>query len=176
MAYFFWQVHKELRYSIAFIPYLAILSGVSMTYLLSLFKKAKIVLLALLFFCFLLLLPSADLYLNDGSKSEFVPLYNSLETLKGNYLSTTTIPVVFGQVKLLSIFESRSSFGDVFRGHKDTVDGVIFNSCDIFCKEGRGDQFCANDINLIDSEILSASYKKVYQVEINKCNFNIYKK
>lgn len=173
--YFSWQPHKELRYSLAFVSYLAILSGVSFSYVLKRFKLEKYILILLIIgLTFFIYKGIASFkYQNNNSA---IYLNNYMKTLEGKYISSTPIISIFGDVKIISIFESTSSFDDVFNGSREVIDGVMINDCDIFCPEKSVDKLCIKDLDYIHSKIEKSLFKKSFEIEVNKCMINIYKK
>ena len=175
IIYFVWQLHKEFRYSLAFIPYLAILSGISFHLLINFLNKNKtlyILLVLLIIFWGYLAFP----YLKNEQIQSYKPLNEYLKTLNGTYLSTTPIPSVFGSVRVSSLFESASTFHDAFSGRSASLRGVILKDCDIYCPEKREGILCNKGIAMIKKEIKDASYLENYQTIINQCTFSVYYK
>ncbi len=177
MTYFFWQSHKELRYSLAFIPYLAILSGVSFSYILSLIKNKKIVMIVLIFIILVVVLKVIPYsYFKYQTNESYITLNNYSSTLIGTFLSTTPLPVAFGKVKLLTLFYSADGFKQLYDENLNKIDGIILNSCDIFCPDKTKDINCDKDLLSIKNEINHSPFKKNYEILINKCTYSIYKK
>lgn len=173
--YFFLQVHKELRYSLAFVPYLAILSGIYLYYIFIYFKRVK--LFSILFVIGIIFsIYFSSYHYKDDTGYDYIILNNYFDSLNGKYISTTPIPAVFGNVHILSLFERATGFEDLFNKNYDLLNGVIIKDCDLFCKEKSITGICYNDLDIITNIVETASFKKDYEITINKCTFSIYKK
>jgi 4-amino-4-deoxy-L-arabinose transferase-like glycosyltransferase len=175
LIYFFLQIHKELRYSLAFIPYLSILSGVVFIYIIKIFKREKLILIVLIGWMMYLTFNSY-LYFKDEGGYNYVVLNNHMDSLNGSYLSTTPLPAVFGKVKIVSLFESYRSFNRSFEKNVDNLDGIFIKDCDIYCAEKNDTKLCYNDLSLIHAKIEEYKFKKSYEIVINQCNFSVYNK
>ena len=175
MLYFFWQPHKELRYAIAFIPYLAILSGVSFYLILKWIRKDIIILIAFSIFLVFWINKSIP-YMKGDNNNVYIPLNKYIETLKGSYISTTPIPVALSNVHILKLFDSTTNFHHSFDNNKDLIDGIVLNDCEIFCLEKSKIDMCEKDVNNIYGEINDSHYKKTFELKINKCTYSVYKK
>jgi 4-amino-4-deoxy-L-arabinose transferase-like glycosyltransferase len=173
--YFFWQVHKELRYSLAFIPYVAILAGVG-SY--SFFRPLKMDTVLMGIFVVIVALSAHKagyLTLYHGT-SPYEPLYAHLEGLQGSVFSTNPTPVVFADVKISSIFETKKDFEDVFNSNSSKINTVFMNSCDIFCAGTSDRSMCTADVAQIDKSIREKSFREAYKETIAQCTYQIYQK
>lgn len=175
MLYFFWQPHKELRYSIAFIPYLAILSGVSFYLIIKWIKRDKIIIALFSVFLIFWVFKSIP-YMKGDNNDVYIPLNKYMEKLSGTYISITPVPVALSNIYIIKIFDKASVFHDAFNDNQNSLDGIILNDCEIFCPEKSKTDVCEKDLNDIHSEINRSYYKKTFELKINKCTFNIYKK
>ncbi len=173
--YYFWQVHKEVRYSLGFIPYLAILGGITVGYLNSYFNRFKIVYILFFIIVIFLINKNADYY-KDQAGYQFVPFHNHLETLNGTFLSTSPLLAVFGQVKIISLFERFKGFENLMKDNRQFVDGIFIKDCDIFCSDKVEGQLCLNELDQIYQRIKDESFEKTYQEKINECTYSIYNK
>lgn len=173
LLYFTWQPHKELRYSLGFVPYFAILAGVSFSSLTTIFKRFNIIIIVLCLLGLFFIYKSFPI-VKYNVNTEYIPFYNYIDTLDGKYLTTLPIPSALGEIKVVSLFSS----SDDFMSYKDfsSIDGVIVNSCDLFCSENNTDGNCDKDLVIINNKINDLSYKKTYETVINKCTFSVYKK
>lgn len=173
--YFFMQIHKELRYSLAFIPYLAILSGISLHFIMSLIKNKK--LLVIIFIIYLLFFIFTKIsYLGDDTGYKYNNINSYMDTLRGDYLSTNPLPAVYGSVRVVSLFENAPSFDVLYSNNLDSLDGIFIKNCDIFCSEKKQTKICFNDLEKINSTIKDSKFKKDYETVIDQCTFTIYKK
>jgi 4-amino-4-deoxy-L-arabinose transferase-like glycosyltransferase len=175
LLYFFWQPHKELRYSLAFVPYLAILSSIALVFILEFFKKRKLIIFLFIVSLFFLTYNYRD-YFKDNNGYRYIPLNIYLNTLKGSYLSTNPLPVVFGEIKILSLFERALVFKSLFEKNLNIIDGIFIKDCDIFCKEKDETGFCYKDLVNINDIINKSKFKKSYEVVIDQCTFSVYNK
>jgi 4-amino-4-deoxy-L-arabinose transferase-like glycosyltransferase len=174
-VYFFWQSHKELRYSIAFIPYIAILSGVAFTTFFSYVFKRKIFVLAM-FALLLVFLYQSFPYILKGKQTDVYAQANEyLKTLgDGDYVSTTPVPVVFSNVRIVEFFGSISDFTDVIQRRGDVIDGVVLNMCDLNCTtESNAGKSC---LSSIEDVIAKTSFVKSYEADINHCPYIVFNK
>ncbi len=171
MAYFFWQPHKELRYSIAFIPFLAVLSSLGVMFLIDLLPHRTVwlvvVSLGISYFMYL-----AIPMLTYTDNYPYGSLYGHLEGLQGSYLSTTPVPGALSDVKLPEIFSTATNFEDALNRRHDSVDGVIINSCDIFCGWGNT---CSADVSIIQTKA-QKFFPKKFETKIAQCTYSVFEK
>lgn len=174
-VYFFLQPHKELRYSIAFIPYVAVLAGVGFYFLIHKINNKFILNIVLIVAAIVVFFRVLPMVFNTE-----VNIYRSVDLeygkLSGVYLSTTPNPAVFGDVGIVEFFDSYPKFNDAFARRADTVDGIVMNSCDIFCEDRSIGKYCTADVALIEKSIEKKSFKKSYEYHVDQCRFLIYKK
>jgi 4-amino-4-deoxy-L-arabinose transferase-like glycosyltransferase len=175
--YFFMQPHKELRYSLGFIFYLVILSGVIFSFIVSFFKSNISKRIFIIIFSLILLIYLSVILVKEYHyvTNDYKPLYSHIETLDGQYLSTTPMPVVLSDIKIQRIFWSKDSFLDSYENIRDN-DGVILNSCDIYCANENGLNGCNDDVLLINDSIVKAGFRKTQEYVVNQCNFGFFRK
>jgi hypothetical protein len=174
-SYFFIQTHKELRYSLAFIPYLAILSGVSLYFIISLFKNKKFLVIIFIVYLSYFIFTKVS-YLGDDTGYKYNSINDYMSTLSGNYISTNPLPAVYGHVHVLSLFESASSFDTLYSKKLDSLDGIFIKDCDFFCSEKKQTKICSNDLEKVNKIIENSKFKKGYEEIIDQCIFSIYNK
>lgn len=174
-SYFFWQSHKEMRYSIAFIPYLSILAGVGFLFIRETFKKDKIlIVICILALVFLAYQSVPNFKIQKNESDEAINAYT--KTLSGVYLSTMPNPVVFSNIRIVEFFGSLVDFNDLWNRRSSQIDGVILNSCDIFCVERSEGKSCDADVSLIQDILQDGKFIKVYEKPDMQCHFMVYKK
>ncbi len=177
VGYFSFQPHKELRYSIAFIPYLSILAGLGVAWTLDkvLFKYIlrSVYILGIIIFVYLgrtyLLYQEVDPYKN---------LYDFFKDKNGTYISTTPIPAALSDILILDTFENYNathSFEMAFEKNKDKIDGVIMSSSDIFCEEKSVGGSCEKEIEAIYAK-LDKDFKLVYSENVGNYKATVYEK
>jgi len=174
-VYFFWQSHKELRYSIAFVPYIAILSGVAFATFFSHVYKRRVMILIILTLLVIFLYQSFPYLLKGKQVDVYASVNKYLKTLgDGDYISTTPVPVVFSNVRIVEFFGNVNDFTDVVQRRGEVIDGIVLNMCDFNCTiESNNGKSC---ISSIDEVLASTSFVKVYETTVNQCPYRIYQK
>jgi 4-amino-4-deoxy-L-arabinose transferase-like glycosyltransferase len=174
MSYFFWECYKEIRFSLAFIPYVSLLAGVSFMFFMNVFRRNK--LLMFLLFTILAFAGIFFIYKNpsvDYDNTNYSSFYSKIENLKGSYISSTPIPVALSNISLKEIFKSYLGFIDIFNNREDYINGIILNTCDT-CGAG-GDVGVCKEASQIENAI-KKPFQKTYDQTIGKCEYFVFEK
>ncbi len=173
--YFFWQSHKELRYSIAFIPYISILASVSFTFLFSRILERKEI-IVLFFGLLIIFLYQSFPYLIKGKQVDpYTPVYSYMSTLKGSYISTSPVPAVLSDVRIVEFFDSVITFEDALTRRASTLDGAVVTMCDLSCDlDLAGSPSCS--VHIKDLLKKKTTFTESYENTINGCTVMIFKK
>lgn len=177
-TYFFLQMHKELRYSIAFIPYLAVLSGVGFAWILEKAVEKNVLkiifMIGIIFFLF-----KAKPYILYSEIDPYKDFYSYFLDKKGIYISTTPVPAAVGNILIPELFESYNAergFNEVLNRRLNQIDGVIMSSSDIFCADKAIDGNCDKEISNIYKRLKQADFKQVYSENIGVYNASVFEK
>lgn len=175
--YFFIQPHKELRYSIAFIPYVAILAGVGISWTLD---KAlfKYVLKTVYILGVILFISQAVHYLKYTEVDTHKDLYNFFANKKGSYLSTTPVPAAVSNILIVENIESYNALRDFDTSLKnkiDKIDGIIISTNDIFCIAKATGGNCNKEIKVLYDK-LKLDFRQVYSKDVGDYNDSVFEK
>lgn len=177
-AYFFIQPHKELRYGLAFISYLAVLSGVGLGWILEKVQFKKLLYLMLLA-AFAIFLFNARSYVIYREVDQYKNFYAFFENKSGVYISTTPVPAVNSKILISHLFEnynySQKSLDNVLSKEHDNIDGVIVNSCDMFCVAKETGGSCDKEISIVYKK-LEDNFNHVYSENVGECNASVFEK
>lgn len=173
-VYFFLQPHKELRYSLVFIPYVSVLAGFGAVWLFDrlLFKKVFIAIFALGIIFFLNKVKPEVVYYEANPYESF---YSYFTGKKGVYISTTPVPVAVSDIHIVELFEKMDGFQDLLNRTGGQLDGAIMNSCDIFCAGSAVGESCKDEISSIQKE-LKNKFSQSYRQKIGECEFSVFEK
>ncbi len=175
--YFFFQPHKEIRYAIAFIPYLAVLAGAGIIFILNK-VHIKYVFKSIIFIGLVLFVIKGSPYVLQGEEERYQGLYDFMSTQAGVYLSTTPVPAAVGNILITELFEgynSSHSFEEALNRKDKPIDGVIMSSSDIFCQAKSTGGECGQEIANI-YKTLRANFTQVYYEKVGLYDVGVFKK
>jgi 4-amino-4-deoxy-L-arabinose transferase-like glycosyltransferase len=176
-VYFFIQPHKELRYSIAFIPYLAILAGVGISWTLD--KVAlRYVLRAVYILGLILFVSQAIHYLKYQEVDPHKDLYDFFADKTGKYLSTTPVPAAVSNILIVENIESYNALRDfdtILGNRMNEIDGIIISTSDIFCEAKATGGNCDKEIEVLYNK-LKVNFKQVYSKDVGIYNDSVFEK
>jgi 4-amino-4-deoxy-L-arabinose transferase-like glycosyltransferase len=176
-VYFFIQPHKELRYSIAFIPYLAILSGVGIAWTLEK-AKLKYALQVIYVLGIILFVSQSFHYLKYREVDPHKDLYAFFANKTGSYLSTTPVPAAVSNILIVENIESYNALRDfdtILSKRFDQIDGIIISTSDIFCEAKATGGNCNKEIGVLFDK-LKVNFKQVYNKDVGDYNDSVFEK
>ena len=175
IVYFFWQSHKELRYSIAFVPSLAILAGVVASILFDRIRHRRVIWRAAVLIILTIFLYQSFPYLLKGRQVDtLAPIHEYMSTIKGDYISTTPVPAIYGDIHIVEFYDSMQALRDVLKRRALVLDGVVFTSCDMMCSpETNNSKSCMASVL---EEVAKTPLKKVYDTTVGQCSYVVFHK
>lgn len=174
-TYFTYEPHKELRYAIPFLPFLALMAGYFFSIL---FERIRIGQIAVGLLCL-----GTALFLIDRHSERVDPPFSEMRNVYYSYfddmpygtaiLATEPMSVARGQTRLVSgLYDSWSSARAVWKREKAEIDYVALDSCTLesACSV---DATCQDDKEEFINE-LSASGELVFSGTDRSCILQIY--
>lgn len=135
-GYFLYQPHKELRYSLAFAPYVILLASYGLVFLIDWIPKkiSKILILTTLFLVSIFI-SYQNIPLQRFTPSGSILYYNSYFKDFEYVRIVTTSPqqVITGGVKILKLYEDWAPADVVLREYGTSVDYIALDTSQIFC-------------------------------------------
>lgn len=172
--YFFLQPHKELRYSLVFIPYLSILAGFGCVWLLDNLPLKRfftgLFILGIIFFLYKV--RAEVMYYEPNPYKDF---YSYFVEKNGIYISTTPVPVAVSDILISEMFENADGFRELLSRREEQLSGVVMNSCDIFCANRATGGSCKDEVSSIQKE-LKNKFSQSYRQKIGECEFSVFEK
>jgi hypothetical protein len=173
-GYFTLLGHKELRYAICFLPYLALASGYGIAWLSRNYSQ-QIVMIKVVAITVILVAGgyyfSSSFIARFGLPPEIISYYNFFnDKPNAQIISTTPQLVVDSDISIVEIFDTWESASDVLHRQKDKVDYITVNSCELMCMR---DDTCT--IAEIDAKAQLASLTPVFATTTGSCTLTIYK-
>lgn len=179
VGYFMYQPHKELRYAIAFLPYLALLAGYGIVLVTQKFKVPAVL-------CIVLIV----LFISSEKRHEvrtFFSQENAVGVLSEGYksllsrlpygarvLSTNAYPFAISDTRLVRpLYYDWSDAKNGFEANKSTVNYVLLDSCDLArsCPENAS---CMDEKPVLLSELNTLAQLIFYETQ-NSCEQWVYK-
>ncbi len=176
-GYFTYLEHKELRYSLAFLPYITLFMGYGIARTFSYIPKPNktvrlcilIVFLAggLLTFKYI---PSYVFYLSS-TPSEARMRYYSFPPQDAKIITTSPQFVAYNNVKVVDFFDTWDNAYRVFSHYEGAFDHVALELCKLQCTE----ESCENSRQKLLTE-LTTKYTQVFRELDSTCPLVIYKR
>jgi len=155
VGYFSWQPHKELRYGIAFLPYIFVLSGYALISISN--KLPKKMINASLFVIALLIAIFLFSHRGDIRKPSMPEENRYFETYfegKGYSRVLTTSPthLIYENIKILELYDSWEAGIDALhrRYERHDVDYVTLDTSQIFCQKTPDECSALEDLFISD--------------------------
>ncbi|HZS43019.1 MAG TPA: glycosyltransferase family 39 protein [Candidatus Paceibacterota bacterium] len=173
--YFFIAPIKDLRYAIAFLPYLAIFAAYSIEWIFEKLQSAKpiMIIIGLILIMFILRLDiSTSPYMKSGLAKDSAT-YNLYDHFKDRKTinSSSPFPLAYSDIKINKIFETWPQAAKVYLNQKGTGNYLLINSCDLICRPE--DRVCQDEEKEFLTEVDRSSLK-LYDATENSCHLLIY--
>jgi hypothetical protein len=178
-AYFTYEAHKEARYMLAFLPYLAVLAGVGIFMTLEHFKLPQLLFFGLLAIAGFMLnahylvyrVPTADNVLMHD-------FYSYLSTVPQDHvriISSTPYPLAYSNAFLVR--NLYSDWNDAYWAYntlKNNTDYILLNSCNL--ETGCADNSrCTDDKQLLLDTLAQHDTEVFSGTTATQCQLSIYK-
>ncbi|MBA3550614.1 glycosyltransferase family 39 protein [Patescibacteria group bacterium] len=176
-GYFNYLEHKELRYSLAFLPYITLLIGYGLIRVSSYIPKPGktigiyilIIVLAGGVYIFKYI-PTYIFYLSSAP-SEARMRYYTFPLEDANIITTSPQFVAYNNVKVVDFFDTWDNAYRVFSTYEGEFDHVALELCKLQCTE----ETCENSKQKILAE-LTARYIQIFSEQDATCHLVIYKR
>jgi hypothetical protein len=176
-GYFTYQPHKELRYMLAFIPYIVILSGAGIVFILEYWKLPQLLFFGL--FIIAAYLVAAALLVHGYKNPEAPTLYDLNTYLKdapgAHIMSTTPNPMIYSDVLITyNLYDDWNHAYLDYVLYKPANDYMLLDSCDLeigcadnaHCKDKK--QSLLAELAKQDTKVFSETTPKQCVVEVYK--------
>ncbi len=174
--------HKEMRFMLVILPflYLTISYIIIQIYNKMLCKKLAFAFFSVMVVVWLIMtflsFKNIVLYKHQRNDEAFLHFQNYLKNNNGGIWVTSPLYALYSDNKIdgLLYFYSSENLINFVNKNKDSVDIVLFNSCDILCPPAELDFLCLESRKILRT--LLSNFKKIYQKEINSCKYEIYRR
>jgi len=176
-GYFFYQQHKELRFVLAFLPYIAILSGVGVVYILEYFKLPQLLFFGIFFIAAFMVYAPALLHSNASADDPILYAFNTylVTAPKARILSST--PYTFAYTDVLLIHNLYIDWNDAYAKYnlfRQDNDYIALDSCSL--ELGCADYHdCKADKQALLTELAAKDREVFSQTTPSQCVLSIYK-
>ena len=179
---FSFVAHKEMRFMLVVLPFLYLLLSYCLA---QIYLKIKYRRLALgLFFILVAVWLSVSFsYFNDTVSYRYqredeglLYFQKYLMNNEGEIWVTSPLYALYSDERIegLLYYYSSENLINFINKNSNTVDIILFNSCDIQCHPDGLDPLCRESRELLKDTI--SNFDKIYQNEINSCNYQIFRK
>lgn len=165
--------HKELRYSIAFLPYIAILAGAGMAYV---FEKIRLnkTYAILLIAAAVPVLSSIAMHYNYAPPqiaSEYEKYYHFFDDKKDSIVITTSPQIgATTDIPILELFDTFEEGVRTFSANRNIIDYAAIDSCNIRCEKEGAD--CSPSQRQLEAELKTAH--PIFDETAGECQLTIY--
>ncbi|MFB6181161.1 MAG: ArnT family glycosyltransferase [Candidatus Nanohalobium sp.] len=172
-AYGFFTVfpHKEPRYMLLFLPFMAFLAGRTIKELgtqvqnKDYFKWGFIGLTAVIMVIFAFQAYQTNSYVNENTKQ----FYNHASGLEGVVVSNSPAVAAYGDIKYKGL--PPGYLPGIYRNMKGRADYYAINSCAWYCSDSIKN--CEKNIRQFTSN-LTENYEKSFELKGKHCNYTVY--
>lgn len=178
-AYFTQQGHKEARYMLSFLPYIAILAGIGIVYVLERFKLPQLAFFGLVLIVGFMI--SAPLIVHPPINQDNKQLYDFdtyLSKAPAGARVLTTSPALFAYTDAALVRNLYSDWNDAYMAYTnlhDKADFMVLNSCNLEtgcadnarCKDDKElllKTLATKDINIYTTTTPSQCVLSIYQL------------
>lgn len=175
-GYFTYEVHKETRYLLAFLPYVAVLAGIGIVYVLDRFRLQHFLFYTL--FAVALFMASAKGIVEGFSNPDnraMRAFESYLQDRPGARVLTST-PNVFVYTDVRMVRNLYSDWNDAYKAYmnvKDEADYMVFSSCNL--ETGCADNAQCKDSKQVLLDTLKKNDTQVFNtITPSQCTLSIY--
>lgn len=172
---------KEMRFILVVLPFLYLLIAYCLE---QIYKKIRYKKLALAMFCIAIVIWLAitfasirNMVLSNHQENDegFLYFQSFLKNSKGKVWITNPLYALYSDSKIDGLlYYSPEKLINFINENKDSVNFVLFSSCDILCPPAEIDPLCAKSREILDRTL--SKFERIYQKEINACKYEIYKR
>ena len=173
--------HKEMRFMLVILPFLYLLLSYCLyqIYARISYKRFGLALFFVMVGLWLTItfVSFKDIILFKSPQNEgFTYFQDFLKNNKGNIWISNPLYSLYSDSRIdgLLYFYSSENLIKFIDKNKDNVNIVLFNNCDIPCPPKELDSLCEESKKIIQG--LLSKFTKVYQKEVNSCNYEIFKR
>jgi 4-amino-4-deoxy-L-arabinose transferase-like glycosyltransferase len=173
-----YQTHKELRYGLAFLPYVIVLAGVGIAYVIEWTKVSRMLFFGL--FIIIAFMLSAHTFAYAGTNPNNQAFYD-FDTYLQNAPKArvmTAAPFMFAYTDVLlthNLYSDWNNAYDEYNAYRSTTDYIALDSCDLeldctddpTCKDDK--QLLLNELNNQDTKVFDETTPQ------SQCQLLIYK-
>ena len=174
--------NKDMRYALIIMPFLYLILSYC---LISIHNRIKYKKLAFIIFVLasiawvsatIISFKDIASYSYQHNDEGFLYFQNYLKDNYGKAWITNPLYALHSSQKIdaLLYFYSSPNLINLINNRKDSVDTILFNSCDIPCPPIELDSLCPESRKILQS--VMSKFKKIYEKNINSCKYEIYRK
>ena len=174
--------HKEMRFMLVILPFLYLLTSYCLEqiyskiyykkFALGLFFVIGVVWLSITFTAFKNIIS----YKYQRADEGLLYFQNYLKDDNGIIWVTNPLYALYSNSKIdgLLYYYSSENLIKFINENKDKPDTILFNNCDVACPPSELDPLCLESREILNR--LLHKFNKVYQKEINQCEYGIYRR
>jgi len=180
-GYFISLTHTELRYSLAFVPFLSVLAGYGITYVLEKYKKisvtAALSVISLVFIITISIIANSqaakNIVFNDQKRVVgYEKVFNFFEDKpRARILTSNPQIAAYTDVYVVGFYDIWQRAQNLFIEHKNNVDYIVLDTCTMTC--APGDESCLKAKTELLA-ILNERYTRVLNEQTGLCEFMVY--
>jgi hypothetical protein len=177
ISYFSYQFHKEIRYALAFLPYLSILTAVGIGYVLEYFKLPTFLFFGLFIIIGFMVSASALHFYTDPNAATFTAFDTYFDSVPNARILSAT-PYTFATSDVLlthNLYGNWNNAYDDYNTFQSTNDYIALDSCNL--KLGcADDSTCRDEKQPLLTELQQQDTRVFFAVTpTSKCALSIYK-
>ncbi len=178
-AYFTYEVHKEARYALSFLPYLAMLAAVGIAYTLDYFKLSQVLFFGLLLIAGFMVNAHFLAYSSDSPDGKTMYEFNSyLGTVPQDHvrmIATAPTPIAYSNAFLVrNLYSDWNDAYWAYNNLKTDADYILLNSCNL--EAGCADDSRCKDDKQVLLDALKQHDEQVFSATTQtQCELSIYK-
>jgi 4-amino-4-deoxy-L-arabinose transferase-like glycosyltransferase len=176
-GYFFYQQHREVRFMLAFLPYIAILSAVGIAYLLEWFNMPQLLFFGLFGIVGFMVLAQNIAALGQNPNDPTWYAFNTYlhDAPKAHVLSST--PYLFAYTDVLLTHNLYADWNDAYKNYnlfRNDNDYIALDSCslELGCAD---DNHCMDDKQALLTELNTQDTKVFSETTPSQCVLSIYR-
>lgn len=177
MGYFVYQVHKELRFALAFLPYLAVLSGAGIAYVLEWFNVPELLFLGLFAIVAFMVYASVLVHIPQDQDTQALYAFNTYlnNDPKARVLASAPYLLAYSDVLITdNLYADWNDAYSKYNTFRNSNDYIMLDSCslDLSCPDNN---HCQDDKQVLLAELNKQDREVFTATTPSQCVLSIYK-
>lgn len=177
MGYFVYQVHKELRFALAFLPYIALLSGVGIVYVLEWCNVPELLFFGIFAITAFMVHASALVHMPQNQDTQTLYAFNTYLNNEPKVRVLASAPYLLAYSDVLITHNLYADWNDAYTKYnafRSSNDYVTLDSCslDLGCPDNN---HCQDDKQVLLTELNKQDREVFTTTTPSQCVLSIYK-